>query len=124
MTRGAPVSHFEAIDILLAEDSDSDAELTLRTLRMGRIMNDVKRVRDGVEALNLVFREGAYADRPAGLPKLILLDLQMPQLGGLEVIRRLRSQPATRIYRSSFSPIPLSRAISSIAITLGSMAIC
>jgi CheY-like chemotaxis protein len=75
MTRGAPVSHFEAIDILLAEDSDSDAELTLRTLRMGRIMNDVKRVRDGVEALNLVFREGAYADRPAGLPKLILLDL-------------------------------------------------
>jgi two-component system response regulator len=83
-------------DILLAEDSDADAELTMRALRKGNLINKVVRVRDGVEALEYVFREGEFSKRPGGNPKLVLLDMKMPRLGGLDVLRRLRSDDRAR----------------------------
>jgi two-component system response regulator len=85
-----------AADILLAEDSDADAELTLRALRKGNLVNKVLRVRDGVEALEYLFREGEFADRPGSYPKLVLLDMKMPRLGGLDVLRRLRADERTK----------------------------
>ena len=89
-----------AADILLAEDSDSDAELTLRALRKGNLVNRVLRVRDGVEAIEYMFREGEFRNRPGGSPRLVLLDMKMPRLGGLDVLRRLRADE-----RSKFIPV-------------------
>lgn len=86
----------EAVDILLVEDSDADAELTIRALRKGSLVNKL-RVRDGVEALEFVFREGPFRQRGGGQPKLILLDLKMPRLGGIDVLRRLKSDPRTKV---------------------------
>jgi two-component system, response regulator len=85
-----------AADILLAEDSDADAELTLRALRKGNLVNKVVRVRDGVEALEYLFREGEFLKRPGGNPKLVLLDMKMPRLGGLDVLRRMRGDEHTK----------------------------
>ena len=85
-----------APDILLAEDSDADAELTLRALRKGNLVNKVMRVRDGVEAIEYVLREGDFAARPGGNPRLVLLDMKMPRLGGLDVLRRLRADERTK----------------------------
>ena len=85
-----------AADILLAEDSDADAELTLRALRKGNLVNKVLRVRDGVEAIEYMFREGVFLNRPGGNPRLVLLDMKMPRLGGLDVLRRLRSEERTK----------------------------
>jgi CheY-like chemotaxis protein len=85
-----------AADILLAEDSDADAELTLRALRKGNLVNKVLRVRDGVEAIEYMFREGAFANRSGSNPKLVLLDMKMPRLSGLDVLRRLRGDERTK----------------------------
>ena len=85
-----------AADILLAEDSDADAELTLRALRKGNLVNKVLRVRDGVEAIEYIYGEGQFLNRPGGNPKLVLLDMKMPRLGGLDVLRRLRSDERTK----------------------------
>jgi two-component system response regulator len=85
-------SDFELVDILLAEDSDADAEMTLRALRKHRIGNAIHRVRDGQEALDFLTGSGAYANRtPAKRLKLVLLDLKMPKVDGIEVLRRLRA---------------------------------
>jgi len=78
---------FESTAILLVEDSDADAELIVRALTKGNVVNKLVRVRDGVEALEFVFRTGRYADRLGGNPRLIMLDLQMPRLGGIDVLR-------------------------------------
>jgi len=87
----------ERIEILLAEDSERDAEMTLRGLRKHNLANRVHRVKDGAEALEFLFCTGAHEGRlPDTLPKLILLDLKMPKVDGIEVLRRIKSDERTR----------------------------
>jgi two-component system, response regulator len=82
--------------ILLVEDNPDDEMLTLRALRKHKIANKVSVVRDGVEALDFVFCRGTYADcDPNDMPELILLDLRLPKLDGLEVLRVLRLDKRT-----------------------------
>jgi two-component system, response regulator len=83
--------------ILLVEDNADDEELTLRALAKSNIMNRVVVARDGVEALDYLFLRGAYATRdPNDGPQVVLLDLKLPKLDGLEVLRQLRGDPRTR----------------------------
>lgn len=77
--------------ILLAEDNINDAELTLNALESYRLVNEIVLVRDGAEALDFLYQRGAYADRDPGAPALVLLDLKMPKVDGLEVLRRIRT---------------------------------
>jgi CheY-like chemotaxis protein len=84
--------------ILLVEDNPDDEALTLRALRKNNIKNEVVVAHDGVEALDFLLKTGPYAGREAGeLPEIILLDLKLPKLGGLEVLQRIRSDPRTRL---------------------------
>lgn len=83
--------------ILLVEDNPDDVELTLRALRANQIMNEVVVARDGVQALDYLFGEGEYADRDLEvMPQVTLLDLKLPKIDGLEVLRRLREDERTR----------------------------
>ena len=83
--------------ILLVEDNPDDEALTLRALRKHNIGNKVFVVRDGAEALDFLFCTGAYADRdPNDMPQVTLLDLKLPKVDGLEVLRRLRADDRTR----------------------------
>lgn len=91
------MDEFEAVDILLVEDSDADAEMIARALRKGGVVNKLVRVHDGAEALEFVFREGAFGRRSGGQPKLILLDLKMPRVGGIDVLRRLKADEQTKV---------------------------
>jgi two-component system, response regulator len=85
-------------NILLVEDNPDDVELTLMALKESKILNKVDVTRDGVEALEYLFCTGRYAERkPASLPELVLLDLKLPKVGGLEVLEKLRSDPRTRL---------------------------
>ena len=77
--------------ILIAEDSPADAEMTIDALREARLANPIVHVEDGVEALDFLLRRGAFADREEGLPAVLLLDIKMPRMDGLEVLRQLRS---------------------------------
>jgi two-component system, response regulator len=86
----------DGLDILFVEDSDPDAELTVRNLRNSERIGRITRVRDGVEALEFVFQEGQFAKREGGLPDLILLDLNLPRVGGIEMLQTLRSDALTR----------------------------
>jgi len=90
------MDEWQAVEILYAEDSDADAEMTLRAFRKGGLKNKILRVRDGAEALEFLFRDGTFAKRDQLLPKLILLDMKMPKLGGLEVLRRVKSEHTTK----------------------------
>lgn len=84
-----------AVEILLVEDSDEDAELTTRTLAKQKAQ--LHRVADGAAALDFLFQRGPYADRVgAPPPRVILLDLKMPKLNGLEVLRAIREEAATK----------------------------
>lgn len=87
----------QTVEILLVEDSAADAELTMRALRRNNLANHVVWVNDGAKALDFVFREGSYAARPDNHPKLILLDLKLPRVDGIEVLRRLKSDERTRM---------------------------
>ncbi len=83
--------------ILLVEDNADDEALTLRALRKSNVANEVVVARDGVEALDYLFGSGIYADREvADLPAVVLLDLKLPKIDGLEVLRRLRADERTR----------------------------
>ncbi|MGD9952403.1 MAG: response regulator [Burkholderiales bacterium] len=91
------MTDFQQIEILLVEDNPRDAELALRSLRKRNLANQVHWVKDGAEALEFMFREGAYAARnPSHSLKLVLLDLKMPKVDGIEVLRRLKSDERTR----------------------------
>src|SRR5215207_9510773 len=84
--------------ILLVEDNADDEALTLRALKKNNIGNKVFVVRDGAEALDFLFCEGQYADRdPDEMPQVTLLDLKLPKVDGLEVLRRLRTDERTRM---------------------------
>jgi two-component system response regulator len=84
--------------ILLVEDNPNDEALTLRALKKSNILNPVFVARDGAEALDYLFLRGEYAARkPAGNPEVVLLDLKLPKVDGLEVLRQLRSDERTRL---------------------------
>lgn len=82
--------------ILLVEDNPRDEELTLLALERNHVGNEVVVVHDGVEALDYLFGTGAFTDPAPGLPNLVLLDLKLPKIGGLEVLERLRGDERTR----------------------------
>ena len=84
--------------ILLVEDNPDDEELTLRALKKNNILNEVVVAHDGVEALDYLFGAGAYAGRDVNaLPQVILLDLKLPKIDGLEVLRRVRADERTKL---------------------------
>jgi CheY-like chemotaxis protein len=90
------MNDFDPVEILLAEDSETDAEMTIRALQGKTLTNRLVRVKDGAEALDFIFRRGAYSERPAGLPKLLLLDLKMPKVDGIEVLREVKAAEETK----------------------------
>jgi len=84
--------------ILLVEDNPNDEELTLRALRKANIANEVAIARDGQEALDFLFGTGKYAGRELpSMPAVVLLDLKLPKLDGIDVLQRIRADPRTRL---------------------------
>jgi two-component system response regulator len=84
--------------ILLVEDNEGDIELTLRALRKNNIMNEVVIARDGEEALDYLFCEGKHAKRdPCDMPVIILMDIKLPKISGLEVLKRMRANDALKL---------------------------
>ena len=85
------------IDILLVEDNPRDVEMTLRALKKKNLANTVHVAKDGAEALDFIFARGAYADRdPNHAPKVVLLDLKLPKVSGLDVLRAIKGNEQTR----------------------------
>lgn len=80
--------------ILLVEDNPKDLELSLLALEKSNLANEVVTVRDGKEALDYLFRRGAYADRQQGNPAVVLLDLKLPKVDGIEVLEQLKAEPS------------------------------
>jgi len=94
--------NWNAIDVLLIEDNPDDAELTIRELKKHHLANNLFHVQDGEEALDFIFASGKYADTRNILkpPKVVLMDIQMPKVNGIEVLRRMKSDERTR-----FTPV-------------------
>ena len=86
------------VEILLVEDNPNDVELTIRALKKNNLANKVLVVTDGAQALDFIFHTGTYAGRGAdNRPKIILLDLKLPKVNGIEVIRKIKSDKATKV---------------------------
>ncbi len=88
----------QEVEILLVEDNMADAELTIRALNKAKIANSILHLKDGAEALDFLFAKGVYAERDlTKLPKVILLDIKMPKVDGIEVLRQLKANEHTKI---------------------------
>ena len=85
------------VDILLVDDSQDDIDLALHALRQGKVANSIFVLRDGEEALDFLFCRGKYAERSFDVPpKLVLLDLKMPKVDGMQVLKQLKGDPQTK----------------------------
>lgn len=91
------MNEMQTVHILLAEDTPTDAEMTLRALKKIGIINNITWVKDGQEALDYIFRTGDYSARIGGDPTLIMLDLKMPKVNGLEVLKKIKTTESTKI---------------------------
>jgi two-component system response regulator len=88
----------QEVEILIVEDNLDDAELTIRALKKNHLANHVTHLVDGAEALDFLFGNGVYANRDVlNVPKVILLDLKMPKVNGLEVLTRIKAEPHTKM---------------------------
>lgn len=109
------MNDIQPVELLYAEDNEHDAEITLRALSKAKLSNKIVWVRDGAEALEFLRREGRFADRPVGNPKLVLLDLKMPKVNGHEVLQAIRQDAAMKtipvvILTSSEEEIDIARS--------------
>ena len=87
----------DPVEILLVEDNPHDLELTMRALKKGNLANSITAVRDGAEALDFIFARGAYAGRDVEVgPRVIFLDLKLPKVDGIDVLRAIKGDPRTR----------------------------
>lgn len=92
------MSNLKEVEILIVEDNPNDAEMALRALQKNNLTNRVKVVEDGEKALDFIFTRGEFADRKnIPYPKIILLDLKLPKVDGLEVLRAIKRDPDTKI---------------------------
>ena len=92
------MEQYNAVEILLVEDNPNDVELTLRALKENKLANRIQVVEDGAAALDFLFANGAFAQRDAeALPKVVLLDLKLPKVSGLEVLRAIKSDERTKL---------------------------
>jgi two-component system, response regulator len=91
------MNEIDAVEILIVEDTPQDLELTLRALRKAKLSNRIQVARDGAEAIEFIFCEGQHAGRKIeDAPKVILLDLKLPKVDGIEVLRRIKGDPRTK----------------------------
>ena len=95
----------DVVEILLVEDNATDAELTIRTLKQNNLANNLVWVKDGAEALDFLFARGEYASRDdCAPPRVVLLDLRLPKVDGMEVLRAIKGDDRTRTIRTPPGP--------------------
>ena len=88
--------HNQNIEILLVEDNPSDAEMAIRALKKNHLVNSLFHVKDGMEALDYIYSRGKYADRKENNPRLIILDLKLPKVDGLQVLKTIKNDELTK----------------------------